>query len=228
VVALTFSVHSLTEVRREEGEIEMRKRSIATLVAVSVFTSLGITGASADAKPNQSMTHIKTVAGLTSLLEGAGVVMYVQGGATAGVIGDSLDAANSQMVFHVPVTATKGGVTHVGSNIVFHNTANNKQVVLRNPLIDLAKGTVSAVIPQAAMDAMVALSITNGAAIKAKVTNDRKAKLRTTVYPGAALSLAPGIAAAIVSLLGLPEGALPDGAAFATADVSIYTKIAGK
>jgi hypothetical protein len=206
----------------------MRKRSIATLVAVAVFTSLGITGASADAKANQSMTHIKTVAGLTSLLEGAGVVMYVQGGATAGVIGDSLDAANSQMVFHVPVTATKGGVAHVGSNIVFHNTANNKQVVLRNPLIDLAKGTVSAVIPQAAMDAMVALSITNGSDIKAKVTNDRKAKLRTTVYPGAALSLAPGIAAAIVSLLGLPEGALPDGAAFATADVTIYSKIAGK
>jgi hypothetical protein len=206
----------------------MRKRSIATLVAVAVFTSLGITGASADAKANQSMTHIKTVPGLTSLLEGAGVVMYVQGGATAGVIGDSLDAANSQMVFHVPVTATKGGVAHVGSNIVFHNTANNKQVVLRNPLIDLAKGTVSAVIPQAAMDAMVALSITNGSDIKAKVTNDRKAKLRTTVYPGAALSLAPGIAAAIVSLLGLPEGALPDGAAFATADVTIYSKIAGK
>jgi len=228
VVALTLSVHSLTEVRREEGEIEMRKRSIATLVAVAVFTSLGMTGASADAKANQSMTHIKTVAGLASLLEGAGVVMYVQGGATAGVIGDSLDAANSQMVFHVPVTATKGGVAHVGSNIVFHNTANNKQVVLRNPLIDLAKGTVSAVIPQAGMDAMVALSITNGSDIKAKVTNDRKAKLRTTVYPGAALSLAPGIAAAIVSLLGLPEGALPDGAAFATADVTIYSKIAGK
>jgi hypothetical protein len=187
-----------------------------------------MTGASADAKPNQSMTHIKTVAGLTSLLEGAGVVMYVQGGATAGVIGDSLDAVNSQMVFHVPVTATKGGVAHVGSNIVFHNTANNKQVVLRNPLIDLAKGTVSAVIPQAGMDPMVALSITNGSDIKPKVTNDRKAKLRTTVYPGAALSLAPGIAAAIVSLLGLPEGALPDGAAFATADVTIYGKTSGR
>jgi hypothetical protein len=187
-----------------------------------------MTGASADAKANQSMTHIKTVAGLTSLLEGAGVVMYVQGGATAGVIGDSLDAANSQMVFHVPVTATKGGVAHVGSNIVFHNTANNKQVVLRNPLIDLAKGTVSAVIPQAGMDPMVALSITNGSDIKPKVTNDRKAKLRTTVYPGAALSLAPGIAAAIVSLLGLPEGALPDGAAFATADVTIYGKTSGR
>ena len=87
----------------------MRNRSIATLVAVSVFTTLGMSGASADAKANQSMTHIKTVAGLTSLLEGAGVIMYVQGGATAGVIGDSLDAANSQMVFHVPATATKGG-----------------------------------------------------------------------------------------------------------------------
>jgi len=67
-----------------------------------------MTGASADAKANQSMTHIKTVPGLTSLLEGAGVVMYVQGGATAGVIGDSLDAANSQMVFHVTSNCHQG------------------------------------------------------------------------------------------------------------------------
>jgi hypothetical protein len=60
------------------------------------------------------------------------------------------------------------------------------------------------------------------------VTNDRKAKLRTTSYKGAAISLAPGIAAALVSLLGLPEGALPEGAAFATADVTLYSKISGK
>jgi hypothetical protein len=207
----------------------MRKRSIATLVAVTVFTSFGMATAGADsAKPGQSMTHIKTVAGLTSLLEGAGVVMYVQGGATAAVIGDSLNAANSQMVFHVPVTNTKAGVAHVGSNIVFHNTANDKQVVLRNPLIDLAAGTISTVIPQAGAEAMTTLSITNGASLKAKVTNDRKAKQRTTAYQGAALSLAPGIAAALVSLLGLPEGALPDGAAFATADVTLYSKISGK
>lgn len=205
------------------------KRLIASAIAVTVLTSLGMGQAVADsAKPGQSMTHIKTVAGLTSLLEGAGVVMFVQGGATAAVIGDSLNAANSQMVFHVPVTSTKSGVAHVGSNIVFHNTANDKQVVLRNPLIDLAAGTISTVIPQAGTDAMTTLSITNGGALKAKVTNDRKAKQRTTAYQGAALSLAPGIAAALVSLLGLPEGALPDGAAFATADVTLYSKISGK
>jgi hypothetical protein len=205
------------------------KRLIASAIAVTVLTSLGMGQAVADsAKPGQSMTHIKTVAGLTSLLEGAGVVMFVQGGATAAVIGDSLNAANSQMVFHVPVTSTKSGVAHVGSNIVFHNTANDKQVVLRNPLIDLAAGTISTVIPQAGTEAMTTLSITNGGALKAKVTNDRKAKQRTTAYQGAALSLAPGIAAALVSLLGLPEGALPDGAAFATADVTLYSKISGK
>ena len=75
---------------------------------------------------------------------------------------------------------------------------------------------------------LVALTITNASALKAAVTNDKKAKLRTTKYTGAALSLAPGIAAALVSLLGLPTGALPDGAAFATADVSIYSPTTGK
>ena len=132
------------------------------------------------------------------------------------------------MVFHVPVTNTKAGVAHVGSNIVFHNTANDKQVVLRNPLIDVAAGTISAVIPQASADPMVALSITNAQDLKAKVTTDRKLKQRTTAYSGAALSLAPGIAAALVSLLGLPTGALADGAAFATADVTLYSKTNGK
>lgn len=206
-----------------------RKKVLASAIALTLLTSLGMGSAHADAaKPGQSMTHIKTVPGLTSLLEGAGVIVYVQGGATAAVIGDSLDAANSQMVFHVPVTNTKAGVAHVGSNIVFHNTTNNKQVQLRNPLIDLKAGTISAVIPQAGPDAMVALTITNATALKAKVTNDKKAKLRTTKYVGATLSLAPGIAAALNSLLGLPAGSLPDGAAFATADVSIYAPTPGK
>ncbi len=206
-----------------------RRKFLASVLAVTLLSTVGISAAHADAaKPGQSMTHIKTVPGLTSLLEGAGVIMYVQGGATAAVIGDSLDAANSQMVFHVPVTNTKAGVAHVGSNIVFHNTTNNKQVQLKNPLIDLKAGTISAVIPQAGTDAMVALTITNASALKAAVTNDRKAKLRTTKYTGAALSLAPGIAAALVSLLGLPTGALPEGAAFATADVSIYAPTTGK
>ncbi len=205
-----------------------RTRIIASAIAVTVLTSLGMNPGVADAKPGQSMTHMKTVAGLTSLLESAGVVVYVQGGATAAVIGDSLNSAKSQIVFHIPVTNTKAGVAHVGSNIVFHNTTNDKQVVLQNPLIDLTAGTVSTVIPQAGTSAMTTLSITNGADLKATVTNDRKTKMRTTAYKGAALSLAPGIAAALVSLLGLPEGALPEGAAFATADVSLYSKISGK
>ena len=205
-----------------------RTRIIASAIAVTVLTTLGMSQGVADAKPGQSMTHMKTVAGLTSLLESAGVVVYVQGGATAAVIGDSLNSAKSQIVFHIPVTNTKAGVAHVGSNIVFHNTTNDKQVVLQNPLIDLTAGTVSTVIPQAGTSAMPTLSITNGADLKATVTNDRKTKMRTTAYKGAALSLAPGIAAALVSLLGLPEGALPEGAAFATADVSLYSKISGK
>lgn len=204
------------------------RKIIASAIAVTVLTSLGMSQGVADAKPGQSMTHMKTVAGLTSLLESAGIVVYVQGGATAAVIGDSLNSAKSQIVFHIPVTNTKAGVAHVGSNIVFHNTTNDKQVVLQNPLIDLTAGTVSTVIPQAGTSAMTTLSITNGADLKATVTNDRKTKMRTTAYKGAALSLAPGIAAALVSLLGLPEGALPEGAAFATADVSLYSKISGK
>ena len=204
------------------------RRIIKSAIAVTVLTTLGMNQGVADAKPGQSMTHMKTVAGLTSLLESAGVVVYVQGGATAAVIGDSLNSAKSQIVFHIPVTNTKAGVAHVGSNIVFYNTTNDKQVVLQNPLIDLTAGTVSTVIPQAGTSAMTTLSITNGSALKATVTNDRKTKLRTTAYKGAALSLAPEIAAALVSLLGLPEGALPEGAAFATADVSLYSKISGK
>ncbi len=204
------------------------RKIIASAIAVTVLTTLGMSHGVADAKPGQSMTHMKTVAGLNSLLESAGVVVYVQGGATAAVIGDSLNSAKSQIVFHIPVTNTKAGVAHVGSNIVFHNTTNDKQVVLQNPLIDLTAGTVSTVIPQAGTSAMTTLSITNGGDLKATVTNDRKTKMRTTAYKGAALSLAPGIAAALVSLLGLPEGALPEGAAFATADVSLYSKISGK
>ena len=166
------------------------RRIIASAIAVTVLTTLGMSHGVADAKANQSMTHMKTVAGITSLLESAGVVVYVQGGATSAVIGESLNAANSQVVFHIPITNTKAGVAHVGSNIVFHNTANDKQVVLQNPLIDLAAGTITTVIPQAGTSAMTTLSITNGGSLKAVVTNDRKAKLRTTKYTGAALSLA--------------------------------------
>ena len=205
----------------------MRKSITAISAAIAMIVTSNAAFADA-AKPGQSMTHIKTIAGISSTLENAGVILYVQGGATAGVIGESVSAADGQVVFHVPITGTKGGVQHIGSNIVFFNTTNNKQVQLRNPLIDLKKGVISAVIPQASDKAMDALTITNASTLKATVTNDLKAALKTTSYKGAALSLAPGIAGALVSLLGLPEGSLPEGLAFATADVTLYSAIAKK
>jgi hypothetical protein len=73
---------------------------------------------------------------------------------------------------------------------------------------------------------MAVLTISNASTLKAKVTRDRKGGMRTTAYQGATLSLAPGIAAALASLLGLPEGSLPEGASFGSADVSLYSKIA--
>lgn len=205
----------------------MRKSLIGISAAIAMAVTSNAAFADA-AKPGQSMTHIKTIAGISSTLESAGIILYVQGGATAGVIGESVSAADGQVVFHVPVTGNKGGVQHVGSNIVFFNTANNKQVQLRNPLIDLKKGVVSAVIPQTSEKAMDVLTITNASSLKATVTNDRKALLKTTAYKGATLSLAPGIAAALASLLGLPEGSLPEALAFATADVTLYSTIAKK
>jgi hypothetical protein len=79
-------------------------------------------------------------------------------------------------------------------------------------------------VPQAENKSLTILTITNGLTLKAKVTNDKKAKLRTTAYAGATLSLAPGIAAAISSILGLPENSLPEGAAFGSTDVTLYSK----
>lgn len=202
----------------------MNKKLVAAVSAMALIS--GSSAAFADAaKPGQSMTHIKTVAGIASTLESAGVILYVQGGATAAVIGDSIGSAEAQVVFHVPITGTKTGVEHVGSNIVFFNTNNNKVVQLRNPLIDLKKGEISAVIPQATGVATPVLKITNASDLKAAVTNDRKALLKTTAYKGAALSLAPGIGAALSNLLGLPEGAIPEGLAFASADVTLYSNI---
>ncbi len=204
----------------------MKRKLFSGIVAVGLVAISGLTPAAADAaKPGQSMTHIKTLPGITKVLEGAGVILYAQGGATSGVIGDSIAADAGQVVLHVPITGTKSGVAHAGSNIIFFNTANDKSLTLRNPVIDLAAGTITAVIPQANNAAVAVLKITNAAELKAVVTNDRKAKLRTTAYKGAALSLAPGVAATVASLLGLPEGALPDGLAFATADVTLYGKI---
>lgn len=204
----------------------MKLRS-TTAIAISSLILVAIPSAAvADAaKPGQSMTHMKTAAGVASTLEAAGVILYVQGGATAAVIGESLSTATSQIVFHIPVTANKAGVQHVGSNIVFFNTANNQQLSLKNPVIDLAKGVVSATVPQAGDAKIDVLTITNAAQAKPKITNDKKAKQRTTAHTGATLVLAPGVAATIASVLGLPAGSLPDGLAFGTADVTLYSKL---
>jgi hypothetical protein len=203
----------------------MRLRSIFTSTLISLFLVSNVSPVFADgAKPGQSMTHMKTGAGLASTLEAAGIIMYVQGGATSSVIGDSIGAPTGQYVFHIPITANKSGVQHLGSNIVFFNTANNNQLQLRNPVINLKTGEVTATVPQAENKSLTILTITNGSTLKAKVTNDKKAKLRTTAYAGATLSLAPGIAAAISSILGLPENSLPEGAAFGSTDVTLYSK----
>jgi hypothetical protein len=203
------------------------KLRMITAIAMSSLLLMSSSGtAVADAaKPGQSMTHMKTAPGIASTLEAAGVILYVQGGATAAVIGESLSEATSQVVFHIPITANKAGVQHVGSNIIFFNTANNQHLTLRNPVIDLAKGVVSATVPQAGNAKVDILTITNTSTAKPKITNDRKAKLRTTAYTGTTLVLAPGVAATIASVLGLPAGSLPDGLAFGTADVSLYTKL---
>lgn len=205
----------------------MRKTLVSIATVVSLVLSSNVAFADA-AKPGQSMTHMKTLAGISATLEGQGILLYVQGGATSAVIGESISSADGQVVFHIPITGTKSGVEHTGSNIVFFNSANNKQVQLKNPLIDLSKGIISAVIPQVSGDVMTALQITNASALKPVVTNDRKALLKTTAYKGAALSLAPGIGAALSSLLGLPVGSIPENLAFATADVTLYSALKAK
>jgi hypothetical protein len=205
----------------------MRLRKI--IAATAILALAGTGQASADsAKPGQSMTHMKTSAGLAALLESGGVVIYVQGGATASVMGESIAAADGQLIFHIPVTGTKAGVQHIGSNIVFFNTTNNRQVQLQNPVINLTTGQVTAGIPQADSKSMPVLTITNASTLKPTKTNDRKAGIRTSNYKGATLALAPGIGAALSSLLGLPEGTLPEAAAFGTADITLNSKIAKK
>ena len=203
----------------------MQLRPLAITALALGLALAGAAPASADAaKPGQSMTHMKTAPGLASTLESAGVVLYVQGGATAAVMGDSISAPNGQVVFHIPVTGTKGGVRHVGSNLVFFNTTNNQQVQLRNPVIDLAKGQVIATIPQGSGAPTPVLTITNAKSLKPKATTDRGTGIRTTTYAGAQLAIAPGIGAALDSLLGLPTGSLPDGTSFGSADVTLNAK----
>ena len=201
------------------------KSTIAIAVSSLILVALPNAAVADSAKPGQSMTHLKTAAGVASTLEAAGVILYVQGGATSALIGENLSAATSQVVFHIPVTANKAGVQHVGSNIIFFNTANNQFLTLKNPVIDLAKGVVSATVPQAGDAKVDVLTITNAAQAKPKIKDDEKAKLRATAYTGASLVLAPGVAATIASVLGLPAGSLPDGLAFGTADVSLYSKL---
>lgn len=204
----------------------MRLRTLATALAATALMGIAIAPAQADAgKPGQSMTHIKTAPGIAPTLERAGVVIYTQGGATSAVMGDSIAAANGQVVLHVPITGTKGGVQHVGSTLVLFNTANNQQVQLRNPVVNVAKGVVTAVVPQGSGAPVTVLTITNAAGLKAKVKTDRTAGTRTTTYAGAQLAIAPGIGSVLDSLLGLPAGSLPDGTAFATADVTLNSAI---
>lgn len=200
----------------------MRLRTLTTALASTALLALTIAPAQADSgKPGQSMTHIKTAPGLASTLEGAGVVIYTQGGATSAVMGDSLSAANGQVVLHVPITGTKRGVQHAGSTLVLFNTSNNKQVQLRNPVVNVAKGEVTAVIPQGTGEAVTVFTISNAGSLKAKVKNDRATGVKTTTYTGAKLVIAPGIGSALDSLLGLPTGSLPDGTVFATADITL-------
>jgi hypothetical protein len=205
----------------------MRLRKLLSITTIFAITGMGMAVADS-AKPGQSMTHMKTGVGLASLLEKSGVVIYVQGGATSSVIGESIASADAQLVLHIPVTGTKSGVQHIGSNIVFFNTTNDRQVRLQNPVINLTTGQVTAGIPEADSKSMAVLTITNAKTLKPKITNDRKVGTSTTAYKEAVLVLAPGIGAALSSLLGLPEGSLPDGAGFGTTDVSIYAKIAKK
>lgn len=202
----------------------MRKSLVAVAAVLSLVLSPNIALADS-AKPGQSMTHMKTVAGVSSTLEGQGVVLYAQGGATAAVAGDSIGSANGQVVFHIPITRSKTVVSHIGSNIVFFNSANNRQVQLRNPVIDLERGIVTAIIPQRSNEVVTVFQITNAASLKATVSNDRRTMLRTKTYAAVALSLSPGIGAELSSLLGLPAGSIPENLAFATADVGLYSKL---
>lgn len=195
---------------------------LRNLVTLTLALSLMQSGhAFADVAPGQSMTHMKTTPGLASTLESLGVIFYAQGGATSGLIGESVSAQNSQFVFHIPITASKNGVKHNGSNIIFFNTLNNSQVQLKNPVIDLAKGIVSATIPQASNQSITILNISNSTELKSKTSKDSKTRIKSKVYSGASLSLAPGVAGTLNSLLGLASNSISEGAVFGSADVTL-------
>jgi len=201
-------------------------RKLASLVsAFCLLGAVALTGAvpalADSGKPGQSMSHIKTVEGIAPTLEAAGVVLYTKGGATSAVIGDSIAAPAGQVVFHVPITSSKGTVKHLGSVLALFNTTSDKQVELRNPVIDLKAGVVRAGIGTGPVTTV--FTITNADALKPKVTKDSATGIRTTAYAGARLAFAPGIAGVVVSSLGLPAGSLAEGALFATADVTLQS-----
>lgn len=78
----------------------MLKKIIGVALLASMTAAIMASPAQADAaKPGQSMTHMKTEKGISSTLEAAGVILYVQGGATSAVMGDSIAATEGQVVF---------------------------------------------------------------------------------------------------------------------------------
>lgn len=192
------------------------RRSVSLVTGLALgLTALTSTGtALADSGSGQSMTHIKTAPGLASTLESAGVVLYTRGGATSAVMGDSIATPNGQVVFHVPVTGSSPTVRHQGSTLVLFNTAGDRQVELRNPIIDLRSGVVRAAVGDSGK-ATTVFRIPNAGKVK------QSTKDGVTTISGARLVLAPGVGAVVESGLGLPAGSLPDGTLFATADVTL-------
>jgi hypothetical protein len=183
-------------------------------LATVLATALTAGPVLADSGSGQSMTHIKTAPGLAPVLEAVGVVLYTRGGATSAVMGDSIAVPNGQVVFHVPVTASSPNVRHQGSTLVLFNTNGDRQVELRNPVIDLRAGVVKAAVGDSAK-AITVLQIPNAKRLTPSVEDG------VTTIKGARLEFAPGVGAVVESGLGLPGGTLPDGTLFATADVTL-------
>ena len=198
----------------------MRLRAFVAISA-SAALLLAPTGvAMADnVDPGQGMTHMKTSAGLLATLERVGVVMYVQGGATASVMGDSIASPDGRMILHVPITSDRRVIEHQGSVFTLFNTSTQQQVQLLNPTINLKQGIVKATVRQADNANVTVFLIRNASQLKPKITV--KDGIRTTTYVGARLTLAPGIAGTLTSLLGMPDGTLAERAPFATAEITL-------
>ena len=198
----------------------MRLRALAAITATTALILAPTSVAMADnVDPGQGMTHMKTSTGLLTTLEAVGVVMYVQGGATASVMGDSIASPDGRMILHVPITSDRGVIKHQGSIFTLFNTSTEQQVQLQNPTINLKRGTVKATVRQADNTTLTVFTIRNASQLKPKVTIENG--IRTTTYVGARLTLAPGIAGTLTSLLGMPEGTLAERAPFATADITL-------